>query len=166
MTSRRPASALENALSSRPRASSAPPARNPIVIIDDDKASRDSLSFVFKDLYDVTIYASAREGVAAVNEDTCAVILDVRMPDQDGFEACDEIRKRFSDIPVIFYSAYQSAKDPIAIINDHHPFAYVVKGGDLDRLVKLVGLAVQLQAIVVNNRKLIRRLQAAKEPAR
>jgi len=165
MISRRSSPGLENALSNRARGNDATPERPVILVIDDDKASRESLSFIFGDQYEVITCISAKKGVAAVHEDVCAVILDVRMPEQDGFSACDEIRRSFPDMPIIFYSAYQSAKDPLDIINDHHPFAYVVKGGDLQRLVKLVGLAVQIQSIIVRNRKLIRRLQAAKDAA-
>jgi DNA-binding NtrC family response regulator len=165
MMSRRSSPGLENALASRNRRSVTSPERYPILVIDDDKASRDSLSFVFGDQYDVSTYGSAKDGVAAVHEDICAVILDVRMPEQDGFSACDEIRKAFPDMPIIFYSAYQSAKDPMEVINDHRPFAYVVKDGDLKRLVELVGLAVQIQSIIVRNRKLIRKLQGARDAA-
>jgi DNA-binding NtrC family response regulator len=163
MVTRRSSPGLENALASRNRRNVASSDRHPILVIDDDKASRDSLSFVFGDQYNVSTYGSAKEGVAAVHEDICAVILDVRMPEQDGFSACDEIRRTFPEMPIIFYSAYQSAKDPMEVINDHRPFAYVVKDGDLKRLIDLVGLAVQIQAIIVRNRKLIRTLQAAKD---
>jgi DNA-binding NtrC family response regulator len=157
---------LENALLARNKGGDAPAVRHQIVVIDDDLASRGSLAFVFKSQYDVITCATAKEGVAAVNEETCAVILDIRMPEQDGFSACDEIRRLYPDMPILFYSAYQNAKDPLEIINDHRPFAYVVKGGDLDKLVRLVGLAVQLQAVIVKNRRLLNKLQAEREAAR
>jgi DNA-binding NtrC family response regulator len=131
------------------------------VVIDDDKGSRESLAFILGDQYEVTTCASGKDGVDAINEDVCAVILDVRMPEQDGFSTCNEIRQKIPDVPIIFYSAYQSAKDPYEIINDHRPFGYVVKGDDLQKLVKLVSLAVKLQAMVVHNRKLIQKLQTA-----
>lgn len=161
MTSRS-SSALGNALAGRLRSRAPAAERHALLVIDDDKASRESLEFIFGEQYELTMCASAKEGVAAVHEDICAVILDIRMPEKDGFWACEEIRRRFPDMPVIFYSAYQSAKDPVEIINDYHPLGYVVKGGDLQRLVKLVDLAVQIQSIVIQNRKLIRRLQASK----
>ena len=166
MTARRAPSGLENALLARSKGEDAQSARHQIVVIDDDLASRGSLAFIFKSQYEVITCATAREGVAAVNEETCAVILDIRMPEQDGFSACDEIRRLHPDMPIIFYSAYQNAKDPLEIINDHRPFAYVVKGGDLDKLVRLVGLAVQLQAVIVKNRRLLTKLQAEREATR
>ncbi|XXX72921.1 response regulator [Sorangium sp. So ce134] len=137
-----------------------------MLVIDDDKASRESLAFVLGDQYEVTVCATGKDGVAAVHEDICAVIIDVRMPEQDGFVTCDQIRQKCADIPVIFYSAYQGAKDPMDIINDHRPFAYVIKGGNLNRLVDVVRLAVQLQSLVIQNRKIIRRLQPSKNIVR
>src|SRR4051794_30989422 len=84
---------------------------HPIVIIDDDPAMRSGLALLLQDRYQVTLCSSAQEGVDAVNDTVCAVILDVKMPDFDGFWACGEIRKKASDVPVIFYSAYQNQKD-------------------------------------------------------
>ena len=158
---------LENALANRNKGGgAAAPVRYPIVVVDDDKSSRASLALTLGDQYEVITCASAKEGVAAVHEEICAVILDVRMPEQDGFWACDQIRRIVPDMPIIFYSAYQNAKDPIDIINDHHPFAYVVKDGDLQRLLRLIGMAVGIQSVIVKNRKLLRKLQAARDAAR
>jgi DNA-binding NtrC family response regulator len=162
----RPPSPLENALSNRLRGGGASPARLPILVIDDDETTRDSLAFILADQYHVTVCASANDGVAAVHEDVCVVILDVRMPEKDGFVACAEIRQKVPDVPVIFYSAHQSFKDPYEIINDHHPFGYVAKGEDLQKIVKLVSQAVSIHSIVVSNRKVAHTLKNTQAPAR
>ena len=166
MVQGRSTSGLGDALANRGKGADAAPVRYPILVIDDDKSSRSSLALTLSDKFEVITCASAKEGVAAVHEDICAVILDVRMPEQDGFWACDEIRRIVPDMPIIFYSAYQNAKDPIDIINDHRPFAYVVKDGDLQRLLRLVTTAVSIQSVIVKNRKLLARLQAARDAAR
>jgi DNA-binding NtrC family response regulator len=138
---------------------STPSNRHCILVIDDDGAIRDSLAFLLGDRYQIITCASAKEGVAAVHEDICAIILDVKMPGQDGFWACTEIRKKAPDTPVIFYSAYQNLKDPYAIINDHHPFGYVAKGDDVRKLVAMLDAAVELQAAVMANRKLMETME-------
>jgi len=130
-----------------------------IVVIDDDITIRDSLAFLLGEHYDVAAYGSAKEGVAAINEDVCAVVLDVKMPGHDGFWACTEIRKRVPNMPVIFYSAYQNLKDPYAIINDHRPFGYVAKGDDVQRLLDMLKAAVELQSAIVANQRLLRALK-------
>lgn len=140
--------------------------RHPIVVIDDDATIRDGLEFLLRSRYEVTLCASAREGVSAVSQDTCAVILDVKMSKQDGFWAATEIRKRFPDIPIIFYSAYQNLRDPFGIINEHRPFGYVSKGENVNKLVEVVDAAVRLQSLVISNRKLIESLKKNRRRAR
>jgi DNA-binding NtrC family response regulator len=166
MTTRRPSSLLENVLLNRRPGSDAPSPRYSVVVIDDDKRMRDSLSFVLGERYELTLCATAKEGVDAVNEDTCAVILDVRMPEQDGFWACTEIRKKNADLPVIFFSAYQDVKDPYEIINEHRPFAYIIKGDDHTKIVEVVGLAVKLQSMAMYNRQLLDQMQDTPDPVR
>jgi DNA-binding NtrC family response regulator len=133
------------------------PARHrfPILVIDDDPSVRASLETVLTDRYDVAAYASAKEGVAALHDEFCAVILDVKLKGQDGFWACDRIHERYPHLPIIFYSAYQNVKDPYDIINEHRPFGYLVKDGNISRLLKMVDTAVQLYSIIHSNDKLL-----------
>jgi DNA-binding NtrC family response regulator len=153
-------------LLSDPQESPSTGRRHPIVVIDDDQTIRDGLEFLLRSRYDVTVCASPREGVSAVNQDTCAVVLDVKMGKLDGFWASAEIRKRFPDMPIIFYSAYQNVRDPFEIINDHRPFGYVAKGESVNKLVEMVDAAVRLQALVISNRRLIESLRKSRKRAR
>ena len=132
--------------------------RPSILVIDDDASVRDALHFVLKDRYDVTLCASAEEGLAALTDDVYVVILDVKLKGKDGFWTCAEIQKRQADVPIIFYSAYQKLKDPYDIINEHRPFGYIVKGGELSTLLDRIEMAVQLRRIVMENRRLIAQL--------
>ena len=117
--------------------------RPQVLVVDDDvqvlKAMRKVLSF----FYDVTTATSALEALAAISEAHAAVILDIRMPTHDGFWACDRIRERYPDVPVIFHTAHQSDKKLDAIQAQHRPFAYLFKDGDIDRLLATVAAAVQ-----------------------
>ena len=133
--------------------------RPTIVVVDDDEAVRRSLNALFRKRYQVLLCATADEGVAAVNEEVCAVILDVKMQGHDGFWACSELRKAWPEVPVIFYSAYQDLKDPYEIINEHRPFGYLTKDGDHAQLVRSVDMAVRLHQITVHNKKLVRSLK-------
>jgi DNA-binding NtrC family response regulator len=135
--------------------------RSAILVIDDDPAVRASLETVLADHHDVALYASAQEGVAAIHDNICAVILDVKLKGPDGFWACDRIHERYPHMPIIFYSAYQNLKDPYEIINEHRPFGYLVKDGNINRLLKMVDTAVQLYTIIHSNEKLVRNQQDA-----
>ena len=82
------------------------------------------------------------------------VVLDVKMRGHDGFWACDEIRKKNPLIPIIFFSAFQDAKNPYDIINDHRPFAYIMKDGEPSRLLSAIGNAVSHYLMVQVSRRL------------
>lgn len=141
-----------------------PEARSPILVVDDDATVRRALELLLGEYYQVTLAASAEEGVAAVGPDTCAVVLDVRMNGYDGFWACDEIRKRHPDVPVIFYSAFQDAKDPYRIINEHRPFGYIIKDGDSRELLETLGVAVRMHRMTLDNRRLVESLKRPRKP--
>jgi DNA-binding NtrC family response regulator len=129
--------------------------RPPILVVDDDVTVRKSLSRLLSDDYDVAVCASAEDGVSAVHEGIHVVILDVRMKGYDGFWACEEIRKRFPAMPVIFYSAYQDLKDPFDIINRYRPFNYITKDGDVSKLLTAVATAVRLSNILRLSREVL-----------
>lgn len=134
-----------------------------ILVVDDDPAIRDALGTVLADAYTVVTCASAREAVSAVSDETMAVILDIKMKGHDGFWASDKIREKHPHLPIIFYSAYQDAKDPYRIINEHRPFAYLGKDGDIQSLRTTIDQAVRLYEMIVSNEKLIERLRRARD---
>ncbi len=139
-------------------------ARAPIVVVEDDATVRRALELLLGERYQVTLCGSGQEGVAAVGPDTCAVVLDVRMKGYDGFWAYDEIRKRHPDVPVIFYSAFQDAKDPYRIINEHHPFGHVTKDGDSRELLEMLEVAVRLHRMTLDNKRLVEGLRRLRKP--
>jgi DNA-binding NtrC family response regulator len=137
-----------------------------IVVVDDDVLVRSSLETVLKDKYDVRSCSNGLEGVRSVDEHTSCVILDVRMPTHDGFWVCKHLRRRAPDVPIIFYSAYQDVKDPYEVINEYHPFGYVVKGDTLATLLSLVANAVRHSERLRDGRRTVERLREAREQLR
>jgi DNA-binding NtrC family response regulator len=138
--------------------------RPAILIIDDDVTVRESLHLVLKDHYNVLLCASAQEGLAALHDELCLVVLDVKLKGHDGFWACDEIRKLQPHIPIVFYSAYQDLKDPYDVINQHRPFGYIMKGGEMESLLNRIEMAARVGRLIVENRKLLAQLQKRRLP--
>jgi CheY-like chemotaxis protein len=150
-------------LLNKPQPADTPPERHIVMVIDDDTVMRESLTLLLEKDYQIVACSSARDGVENVHDGVCAVILDIKMSREDGFWACDQIRKKVPDLPIIFYSAYQDLKDPYAIINEHRPFGYVTKSDDSQQLLDMLAVAVQLQSMIISNRKLIENLQEASD---
>jgi DNA-binding NarL/FixJ family response regulator len=126
-----------------------------VLVVDDDPTIRRSLTIVLQKRYQPIVCASAQQGVDEVTEDVCVAILDVKMGKHDGFWACHQIRRKFPDLPVIFYSAYQDAKDPYDVINEHRPFGYITKSGDTKRLLEAIDLAVSFYTRFLEGKRLL-----------
>lgn len=135
-----------------------------ILLVDDDAAIRASLSIMLANRYEVLLASSATDGLRALRDDVCAVILDVKMKGENGFWACDRMRDKYPLLPVIFYSAFQDVKDPYRVINEHRPFAYLTKGGDPKDLLDALELAVRLYSLVLQSKKATRSVVGENEP--
>lgn len=135
-----------------------------VIVVDDDRDILRGLSGLFARRYNLVLCPNGPEALAALNDETCAVILDVRMAGMDGFAVCEKIRESNPNLPVIFYSAYQDSKDPYRIINDFRPFAYITKGDSIQKLVQAVDLAVRLQWSIITNERLVARLKSKSRP--
>jgi two-component system catabolic regulation response regulator CreB len=85
-----------------------------ILIVDDEPAIADTLAYALKTEGFAVEYAGlGREALTAIrNNDFSLVILDVGLPDLNGFDVCRELR-RVSDIPVVFLTARSDEVDRI-----------------------------------------------------
>ena len=85
-----------------------------ILMIEDDERLADMVrEYLAQSGLQVTHCATAGQGVEALRHTDCdAVILDVMLPDFDGFEACRRIRQH-SDVPILMLTARGDAEDRI-----------------------------------------------------
>jgi len=91
-------------------------ASNPVVfVVDDDDAVRESLAMSLKLAgHQVESFASAAAFLAsgAPNRSGC-LVTDIRMPDMDGIELQEELRKRNCSLPVIVITGHGDV--PLAV---------------------------------------------------
>jgi PAS domain S-box-containing protein len=88
-----------------------------ILLVDDQEANLVALEAILKDLNQGLVRAkSGQEALRLLlQQDFALILLDVRMPDMDGFETAELIRKRKKsrDTPIIFITAADASSDQI-----------------------------------------------------
>lgn len=84
-----------------------------ILVIDDENAMLQLIKRVFeKDGHCVTLQSNAKSTLDMDFRRYNLVLLDIMMPDIDGFELCDQIRSRV-DCPIIFLTAKTQEADVV-----------------------------------------------------
>ena len=98
-----------------------------LLVIDDDSAVTDLLSLLLKSHgFEVGATNNSTEGLSMIRDDSPdVVILDLMMPDMDGWQICKAVRE-FSQVPIIILSA----------LNDPSMIASVLDAGADDYLTK------------------------------
>ncbi|MBF0464850.1 MAG: hybrid sensor histidine kinase/response regulator [Nitrospirae bacterium] len=87
-----------------------------VLIVDDESGSRQLLRQILQDKYRLSFAASgimALEAAKSVQPDL--ILLDIIMPEMDGYEACKKLKAipEISDIPVIFISALTDTTEKV-----------------------------------------------------
>lgn len=79
-----------------------------ILVVDDEPVNIQLVSTALKDQYDILSAMNGHDAITLLKETVPdLIILDVMMPDIDGFDVCKVIKANplFADIPVIFMTA-------------------------------------------------------------
>jgi DNA-binding NarL/FixJ family response regulator len=109
---------------------------------------------------------SAEEGVRRVGfDDPDVVVLDVRLPDASGIEACREIRSRFPDVQVLMLTSFADEEALMAAILAGAS-GYVlkrIKGEDLVSDIRRVGAGESLLDPAMTDKLFQRLRQGPKE---
>ena len=88
--------------------------RQRILMVDDIAANIKILSAILKHEYDILVATNGADALEiALAEQPDVILLDVMMPDMDGYEVCSRLKAdaRTQDIPVIFISAMNEVED-------------------------------------------------------
>lgn len=91
-----------------------------ILIADDDHLVREAVAKILQMFgHEVVAVASGRETIEALDKDTNfdVIILDINMPNMDGFETISEINRRKLNIPVLFLTGAGSMEYAVKAIN-------------------------------------------------
>ncbi|MCU0663489.1 MAG: response regulator [Myxococcota bacterium] len=140
-----------------------------LMVVDDDNRVCEALEVVLADRFNVSSYNDPKSALDALDESIHVVLLDIKMETMDGFACFEQMRARFTHLPIIFHSAYQDLKDPYEVMNTFKPFGYLQKGAKESELVSLLERAVdyrkkfreserKLRALMLQNEELQKRI--------
>ncbi|MCI8538860.1 MAG: response regulator [Oscillibacter sp.] len=91
--------------------------RKCILVVDDDAMNLKRTKMILEKQYDVLLAESGKEALTMLG---CAkidlVLLDIAMPDMDGMETFERMKKRSINVPVIFLTASGDEDDVLSAI--------------------------------------------------
>src|SRR5262245_47412216 len=141
------------AMSPRPR----------ILVVDDEEAILETMTFTFEDDYEVLTSSSARDALALLEREgpVAVVISDQRMPEMTGVEFLAKVFALHPTTVRIILTGFADMDAIIRSINDGHVYAYITKPWEPDQLKQVVRRAVEHHALAVENERLVRDVRGA-----
>lgn len=120
-----------------------------ILVVDDDRTSRAIHRTILAQKFDVITAASGQEALAICHEQLPdLIVLDVEMPELDGYQTCRLLRK-WTNIPIVFVTSHQSMEE--------HLKAYEAGGNSLftkpvsaEILLRKTAMAIEQHRIASN----------------
>jgi DNA-binding NtrC family response regulator len=132
-----------------------------ILVIDDEEIIREALEALLSaEGYRVTTAATGQQGLDALGaKPVDAVLLDLMLPDKNGIEVLDEIRRVDDELPVIMITAFGTIESAVAATKQG-AFYYFTKPFKNDEVLAVLRNAVERRRLVRENRELRDRLRA------
>lgn len=135
-----------------------------VLIIEDDKGMCKTLSHIFElDGYRVSTASTGSEGAARIKEGSFNVaVLDIRLPDIDGVELLEIIKKTEPDLSVVMMTAYASVENAIKALNEGAD-AFVTKPFNIEELRAVVKKSIEKQRLSDEKKRLEKELKDSLE---
>jgi len=139
-----------------------PTSKQKILVVDDAPENIDALTGILQKHYQVKVAVNGAKAldIAQSKEPPDLILLDIQMPEMDGYEVCRRLKSQSStkDIPVIFVTALDTLKDE----------AKALSLGGMDFITKpfnpfiteaRVKTHMQIQSLIKKNKQMIDELQ-------
>ena len=116
-----------------------------IVIVDDDDGVRAALKPILERMM-LDVVGEAADGFEGVDvvlrTKPDVVLMDVRMPGMNGFEATKEIKAAMPNVQVVFFTAYEEPA-PTQAAADAGAYAYLLKDSSPELMRDVIHRAAQ-----------------------
>jgi CheY-like chemotaxis protein len=134
-----------------------------ILVVDDEDAILETMTFTFEDDYEVFTSTDARRALDIIDQNApiAVVLTDQRMPNMSGIEFVTEVCKRNPSTVRMILTGFSDMEAIIQAINDGHVYAYITKPWEPDQLKQLMKQAVEHYHLSLENERLLAGLQNA-----
>ena len=133
-----------------------------ILIVDDERGSREVLARVLRPEYDVTTAEDGEIGVNLLSRNSYDVVLtDIRMPGAGGFDVLKKTLSLPDPPPCILFTAYGSIDTAVEAMK-LGAFDFVTKPVDIDQLELRIKRALETRSIKSENAELKRKLDESR----
>jgi DNA-binding NtrC family response regulator len=114
-----------------------------LLIIDDEDRLRNLMARILQlEGYEVITASNGKEGLKKLQHETVNVVLsDVKLPDSNGIELTEQIKKNWPATEIIVLTAYGTINDGVKAIKVG-AFDYITKGDDNEKIIPLVNKAM------------------------
>ncbi len=139
------------------------PERPRLLIVDDEEAILETMTFTFEDEYEVLTAADAETALRTLDEKApvAVVLTDQRMPGMTGVEFLAHVYQRHPTTARMILTGFADLEAIIQAINDGHVYAYITKPWEPDQLKQVVKHAVDHHRLALENQKLVEDLKQA-----
>jgi CheY-like chemotaxis protein len=138
-------------------------ARPRILVVDDEEAILETMTFTFEDDYEVHTSTDPHRALELIEaKGPFAVVLtDQRMPAMSGVEFLTEVWRRHPTTVRMILTGFSDMDAIIQAINDGHVYAYITKPWEPDHLKQVMKQAVEHHKLAVENERLLGDLRRA-----
>src|SRR5256714_9194519 len=107
-----------------------------LLIIDDEERLRNLLARILQlEGYEVAIAANGKDGLGKLQRESFHVVLsDVKLPDSNGIELTEQIKRHWPATEVIVLTAFGTINDGVKAIKSG-AFDYITKGDDNEKII-------------------------------
>jgi DNA-binding NtrC family response regulator len=135
-----------------------------VLIVDDEKHTRDGLRAALEDHYEVYVAGDAAGAIATLDADPAdLVITDLKIGTDDGMELMEKMLKRSAPPICIMMTAYGSVDTAVEAMR-RGAYDFVTKPVNIDRLEMLVRRALREREVQAENVELRREVVKARTP--
>lgn len=132
-----------------------------ILLIEDEKSIRNVLRNILteeNDSYIVDDAENGKEGLKLIEQETYDLVMcDIKMPGMDGIEVLEKIKATKPEITVVMISGHGDLDTAVETIKKG-AYDYISKPPDLNRLLQTVRNALDKTSLVVENKKLKKKI--------